>query len=156
MLSLAAAFAADSLAKAAETGTLSTCDKLSLAPTHHIKWVSPAVTPPAGPRLGGPSAALLPACTCLRDHPCLHGHGRGRQRDAMLCALGRGCRPCLHACAPAHPCRYNEVNHHRFPPGTDGRPFAYFVLTGGRFLYASAARLAVLKVVVSLSVSGDG
>lgn len=50
--------------------------------------------------------------------------------------------------------RYDEHNHVRFPPGKEGRPFAYFVLTGGRFLYASAARLALLKVVVSLSVSG--
>ncbi len=48
--------------------------------------------------------------------------------------------------------RYDEHHHHRFPPGTEGRPFAYFVLTGGRFLYASAARLAVLKIVMSLSV----
>lgn len=49
--------------------------------------------------------------------------------------------------------RYDEHNHKRFPPGTEGRPFAYFVQTGGRFLYASAARLAVLKIVMSLSVS---
>ncbi len=48
--------------------------------------------------------------------------------------------------------RYNELNHKRFPPGTEGRPFAYFVLMGGRFLYASAIRVAVLKVVMSLSV----
>ena len=52
--------------------------------------------------------------------------------------------------------RYNELNHKRFEPGTEGRPFAYFVLTGGRFLYASAVRLLVLKVVMSLSVSAQG
>jgi ubiquinol-cytochrome c reductase iron-sulfur subunit len=52
---------------------------------------------------------------------------------------------------PTH--RYDEHHHRRFPPGTEGRPFAYFVQAGGRFLYASAARLAVLKVVMSLSVS---
>lgn len=50
-------------------------------------------------------------------------------------------------------CRYNDHNHMRFEPGTEGRPFAYFVQMGGRFLYASAIRLMVLKVVVSLSVS---
>jgi len=56
---------------------------------------------------------------------------------------------------PARP-RYNELNHARFEPGTEGRPLAYFVQTGGRFLYASAIRLAVLKAVVSLSVSARG
>jgi ubiquinol-cytochrome c reductase iron-sulfur subunit len=49
--------------------------------------------------------------------------------------------------------RYNEVNHARFEPGHEGRPFAYFVQTGGRFLYASTIRLMVLKALVSLSVS---
>lgn len=48
--------------------------------------------------------------------------------------------------------RYNEFNHHRKEPGTEGRPFAYFVMTGGRFLYASAIRMVVLKALVSLSV----
>ena len=51
------------------------------------------------------------------------------------------------------PRSYNEFNHTRNPPGTEGRPFAYFVQTGGRFLYASAIRLVVLKALVSLSVS---
>ncbi len=50
--------------------------------------------------------------------------------------------------------RYNELNHKRFEPGTEGRQFAYFVQTGGRFLYASAIRLVVLKGLVSLSVRG--
>ncbi|GLI60407.1 hypothetical protein VaNZ11_002558 [Volvox africanus] len=51
--------------------------------------------------------------------------------------------------------KYDEHSHKRFPPGTEGRPFAYFVQTGGRFLYASAARLAVLKIVLSLSAAAD-
>lgn len=49
--------------------------------------------------------------------------------------------------------RYNERDHARKAPGTEGAPFAYFVQTGGRFLYASAIRVVVLKAVVSLSVS---
>ncbi|KAG2496490.1 hypothetical protein HYH03_005315 [Edaphochlamys debaryana] len=56
---------------------------------------------------------------------------------------------------PTHLIKYDEHNHQRFPPGTEGRPFAYFVQTGGRFLYASAARLAVLKIVLSLSAAAD-
>ncbi|PNW88955.1 hypothetical protein CHLRE_01g051900v5 [Chlamydomonas reinhardtii] len=57
--------------------------------------------------------------------------------------------------APTPYIKYDEHNHKRFPPGTEGRPFAYFVQTGGRFLYASAARLAVLKIVMSLSAAAD-
>ncbi|PNH07732.1 Cytochrome b-c1 complex subunit Rieske-1, mitochondrial [Tetrabaena socialis] len=56
---------------------------------------------------------------------------------------------------PTHLIKYDEHHHTRFAPGTEGRPFAYFVLTGGRFLYASAARLAVLKIVLSLSAAAD-
>ena len=33
------------------------------------------------------------------------------------------------------------------------RAFTYFVLTGGRFIYASALRLAVLKFILSMTVS---
>ncbi|KAF5836016.1 hypothetical protein DUNSADRAFT_6537 [Dunaliella salina] len=54
--------------------------------------------------------------------------------------------------APSNKITYNELNHARFEPGREGRPMAYFVQTGGRFLYASAIRLAVLKAVVSLSL----
>lgn len=54
---------------------------------------------------------------------------------------------------PSFDFRYNEFNHKRQAPGTEGRPFAYLVQTGGRFLYASAIRMVVLKAVVSMSVS---
>ncbi|GFR53014.1 hypothetical protein Agub_g15706 [Astrephomene gubernaculifera] len=57
--------------------------------------------------------------------------------------------------SPTHLIKYAEHHHKRLEPGTEGRPFAYFVLTGGRFLYASAARLAVLKIVMSLSAAAD-
>ncbi|KAL2334255.1 hypothetical protein Fmac_015468 [Flemingia macrophylla] len=51
---------------------------------------------------------------------------------------------------------YDEHNHERFPPGDPSkRAFAYFVLTGGRFVYASLVRLLVLKFVLSMSASKD-
>lgn len=51
---------------------------------------------------------------------------------------------------------YDEHNHERFPPGDPNkRAFAYFVLTGGRFVYASVIRLLVLKFVLSMSASKD-
>ncbi|EEF49331.1 cytochrome b-c1 complex subunit Rieske-4, mitochondrial [Ricinus communis] len=51
---------------------------------------------------------------------------------------------------------YDEYNHERFPPGDPSkRAFAYFVLTGGRFVYASLIRLLILKLVLSMSASKD-
>ncbi|RDX75436.1 hypothetical protein CR513_44674, partial [Mucuna pruriens] len=51
---------------------------------------------------------------------------------------------------------YDEHNHERFPPGDPSkRAFAYFVLTGGRFVYASLVRLLILKLVLSMSASKD-
>ncbi|KAG1666107.1 hypothetical protein FOA52_010897 [Chlamydomonas sp. UWO 241] len=57
--------------------------------------------------------------------------------------------------SPTNKIQYNEFNHGRKPPGTEGAPFAYFVQTGGRFLYASAIRVVVLKALVSLSAAAD-
>ncbi|KAL6533561.1 hypothetical protein OROMI_027673 [Orobanche minor] len=51
---------------------------------------------------------------------------------------------------------YDEQNHERYPLGDPSkRAFAYFVLTGGRFVYASLLRLLVLKFVLSMSASKD-
>ncbi|XP_010530791.1 PREDICTED: cytochrome b-c1 complex subunit Rieske-4, mitochondrial-like [Tarenaya hassleriana] len=51
---------------------------------------------------------------------------------------------------------YDEHNHERYPPGDPSkRAFAYFVLSGGRFVYASVIRLLVLKLVLSMSASKD-
>lgn len=51
---------------------------------------------------------------------------------------------------------YDSYNHERYPPGDPSkRAFAYFVLTGGRFVYASLLRLLVLKLVLSMSASKD-
>jgi Ubiquinol cytochrome reductase transmembrane region len=49
---------------------------------------------------------------------------------------------------------YDEHAHERFPTGDPSkRAFTYFVLTGGRFIYASALRLAVLKFILSMTAS---
>ena len=49
--------------------------------------------------------------------------------------------------------RYDEHVHDKFPAGDPSkRAFTYFVLTGGRFIYASALRVAVLKLIVSMTV----
>lgn len=51
----------------------------------------------------------------------------------------------------------NNFEEERLPAGsgTDKRAFTYFVLGGARFLYASAARLAVINVIATLSASAD-
>ncbi|KAF8118129.1 hypothetical protein N665_0006s0125 [Sinapis alba] len=51
---------------------------------------------------------------------------------------------------------YDDHNHERYPPGDPSkRAFAYFVLSGGRFVYASVLRLLVLKLIVSMSATKD-
>lgn len=57
---------------------------------------------------------------------------------------------------PTSKISYDEYNHERYPPGDPSkRAFAYFVLTGGRFVYASLLRLFILKFVLSMSASKD-
>jgi ubiquinol-cytochrome c reductase iron-sulfur subunit len=51
----------------------------------------------------------------------------------------------------------SNYTDHRLPAG-DGdskRAFTYFMLGSGRFVYASAARLMVIKAIASLSASAD-
>eukprot|EP00249_Psilotum_nudum_P002313 c15296_g1_i1 orf=363-1160(-) len=51
---------------------------------------------------------------------------------------------------------YDESIHERYPPGDPSkRAFTYLVLTGGRFVYASAIRLVILKFILSMSASKD-
>ncbi|GER27193.1 cytochrome b-c1 complex subunit Rieske [Striga asiatica] len=58
--------------------------------------------------------------------------------------------------SPSSNITYDESNHERYPPGDPSkRAFAYFILTGGRFVYASLARLLVLKFILSMSASKD-
>lgn len=57
---------------------------------------------------------------------------------------------------PSHLIQYDNSNHDRFAPGdSNKRAFTYFVLTGGRFIYASALRLIVLKFILSMTATKD-
>merc|ERR1712216_424881 len=52
--------------------------------------------------------------------------------------------------------RLRRVESHRGASGDpDKRAFTYFVMTGGRMIYASALRLAVLKFLLSMSATAD-
>lgn len=57
---------------------------------------------------------------------------------------------------PTPDIEYDEHSHEQFVPGDPSkRAFTYFVLTGGRFIYASALRLAVLKFILSMTATKD-
>merc|ERR1712205_171535 len=57
---------------------------------------------------------------------------------------------------PTADIRYDDNNHSIDKPGDPSkRAFTYFVLTGGRVIYASALRLVVLKFLLSMSASAD-
>lgn len=57
---------------------------------------------------------------------------------------------------PTNAITYSDYNHQAFPVGDPSkRAFSYFVLTGGRFIYAAAIRLAVLKFVLSMTATKD-
>ena len=75
----------------------------------------------------------------------------------MRARARRRARPAAPSAAEP-PSSYDESVHQRYPPGegdSSKRAFTYFVLTGGRFIYASALRLAVLKFVLSMSATKD-
>ncbi|PHT54050.1 Cytochrome b-c1 complex subunit Rieske-5, mitochondrial [Capsicum baccatum] len=87
--------------------------------------------------------------------------GRGFSSNSVSPANQMGLVPDLPATVaaiknPTSKIVYDESNHERFPPGDPSkRAFAYFVLTGGRFVYASLLRLLILKFVLSMSASKD-
>lgn len=57
---------------------------------------------------------------------------------------------------PTADIKYDESNHTIDKPGDPSkRAFTYFVLTGGRVIYASALRLVVLKFLLSMSATAD-
>lgn len=57
---------------------------------------------------------------------------------------------------PSNRIIYDEIIHERYPPGDPSkRAFTYFVLTGGRFIYAATLRLLLLKFILSMSASRD-
>lgn len=79
--------------------------------------------------------------------------------SALPCHMSTDKASCWFPEADAATCsslsrRYDEHTHERFIPGDPSkRAFTYFVLTGGRFIYASAIRVAVLKFILSMTVS---
>ena len=43
-----------------------------------------------------------------------------------------------------------SFEHDRVPPGSNHKEFTYLILSGGRFIYASTARLILLQVTIAL------
>ncbi|KAK9825495.1 hypothetical protein WJX74_001148 [Apatococcus lobatus] len=68
-----------------------------------------------------------------------------------------GLPPTVHALKnPSPVIQYDQHSHEKFAHGDPSkRAFTYFVLTSGRFIYASAIRLAVLKFILSMTASKD-
>ena len=58
---------------------------------------------------------------------------------------------------PSAAISYDESHHEQLAPGGDEskRAFTYFVLAGGRFVYAAGLRLVVLKFLLSMQASKD-
>ncbi|KAK3244152.1 hsp70 nucleotide exchange factor fes1 [Cymbomonas tetramitiformis] len=57
---------------------------------------------------------------------------------------------------PSGDISYDEAVNQRYAPGdVDKKAFNYFVLTGGRFIYAAGARLLILKFITSMSATKD-
>jgi len=76
--------------------------------------------------------------------------------DLTTAAATSGLPPTVYATKNPHVISYDEHVHEKHPAGDPSkRAFTYFVLTGGRFIYASALRVAVLKFIVSMTASKD-
>eukprot|EP00877_Chromochloris_zofingiensis_P008516 jgi/Chrzof1/3918/Cz13g13110.t1 len=57
--------------------------------------------------------------------------------------------------SPTHHIVYDEAVHKRLPPGVTNHSTAVLIQAGGRFFYATAARLMLLKFVLSMSAAAD-
>ncbi|CAA0824593.1 Ubiquinol-cytochrome C reductase iron-sulfur subunit [Striga hermonthica] len=95
----------------------------------------------------------------IDTHPNFHFSSRGFGSNSISSKNeGRSSIPPTVAAMrnPTPKIVYDEHNHERYAPGDPSkRAFAYFVLTGGRFVYASLLRLLVLKFILSMSASKD-
>ncbi|RRT74479.1 hypothetical protein GW17_00034008 [Ensete ventricosum] len=126
----------------------------------------------AGRRVGALSRWQTPTASVVSSRNPVHGFGDSaaddswqisapRARFAFQSPLLGAVRADLPATVaaiknPTSKIVYDEHNHERHPPGDPSkRAFAYFVLTGGRFVYASLLRLLILKFVLSMSASKD-
>lgn len=56
---------------------------------------------------------------------------------------------------PNHAIAYDESNHKRLAPGYNDKSAATLIQAGGRFFYATAARLLALKFILSMSAAAD-
>eukprot|EP00803_Ostreobium_quekettii_P002293 evm.model.scf_18.26 EVM.evm.TU.scf_18.26 scf_18:165553-168505(-) len=126
-----------------------------------LQRLAPRLWEQWGPVAGSTAAAgrLPPPALGDADRsaaPSLFGRFLATPADAIAEAT-QGMPPTVAAMKnPSNMITYDERNHERFAPGDPSkRAFTYFVLSGGRFLYASAIRLAVLKFVLSMTASKD-
>ncbi|KAL8557423.1 hypothetical protein ACS0TY_004735 [Phlomoides rotata] len=122
-------------------------------------------TSSAVPRLtvGGDDGGANSFGSCPFDsHPLFHFPSRGfasdsiSPKDESSSSIPQVSATKAAIKNPSSKIVYDEHNHERYPPGDPSkRAFAYFVLTGGRFVYASLLRLLVLKFILSMSASKD-
>jgi ubiquinol-cytochrome c reductase iron-sulfur subunit len=67
-----------------------------------------------------------------------------------------GLSPCDKlARSPSYAIAYDESNHKRYPPGLNDKTASTLIQAGGRFFYATAARLLALKFILSMSAAAD-
>jgi ubiquinol-cytochrome c reductase iron-sulfur subunit len=127
------------------------------------KVVGSRLLPSLTSSLGSLSAA--PATLDVAGRTVMPSDGIADQRryaqhalqDIANAAAASGLPPTVYAAKnPTNIINYDEHAHQRFPVGDPSkRAFTYFVLTGGRFIYASALRLAVLKFILSMTATKD-
>ncbi|CAK0734051.1 hypothetical protein CVIRNUC_000376 [Coccomyxa viridis] len=107
----------------------------------------------AGPLLPQQEDGSNPSAVCANSMP-----SRGfATTTSDIIPTSSGLPPTVHAIKnPSANIQYDERCHERFVVGDPSkRAFTYFVLTGGRFIYASALRLAVLKFILSMTATKD-
>ncbi|CAI5466439.1 unnamed protein product [Closterium sp. Yama58-4] len=113
----------------------------------HAIVSSPSLTPV--PSSITDSSASIPS-------PPHFSFSRGFAADAALTTAPPISPTELALKTPSATITYDTTIHERLPPGDPSkRAFTYLVLTGGRFIYASALRLLVLKFILSMSASKD-
>ncbi|KAL6960358.1 hypothetical protein U1Q18_038123 [Sarracenia purpurea var. burkii] len=137
----------------------------SLSPSWRPSQVALSPIISKNPMAGGDSSSEDPRLTLYSNSstftPQSHLPWRGFASEALIPTTENSIVPGIPATVeavknPTSKIVYDEHNHERYPPGDPSkRAFAYFVLTGGRFVYASLIRLLVLKFVLSMSASKD-
>ena len=103
---------------------------------------------------------LTPACSPRPPHSgfAFDGFAARRHSSTQLAHPSGSASPTLDVLKnPTAAITYDTEHHDRFAPGGDvsKRAFTYFVLAGGRFIYAAGLRLLVLKFILSMKASKD-